>query len=144
MRTTLTLTAILLLTACSSADRVVPGHSIRIELDISDEWETFTLSTTKESIDLPRMSSPRLRITGSPEDVRDLSIGFNRFGVYLGDPVDGVQQAKQQGWEGALELPWEIRLDLNKITWPLKVRLVGLIKGDVGVVIKERVFEGVE
>ena len=123
----------------------VTGQSIRMSFEISSESKTFTVAGARGgTIDLPRMRQPHLTITGSDEDVRNLSIVFESFSVWIGDPVDGHQRAIQNGWEAKLELPWEIPLNGKKIVWPLKIKLVGKRKDGVQVVIRERVFEGVE
>ena len=120
--------ALLSLCACTSTPQLEPGHSIEF--------------TIQEYLPPSSILSAVVTITGFPEDVRELSSIFESFAVWFGKPKDGIQHARQQGFEGDLTLPWGLAIDEDTVggsEWPPRARLVGKKDGK-WVVIREWVF----
>ena len=119
--------AILLpLCACSSTGQIKPEEGIKMTFDVDP------MDSSRE------YSSGVLWISGSPEDVQELSSTYQSFLLIIGEPSKGYQRAKQLGYEGKLELPWTLRLNNRVGKWPIRVRLLGKPRdGGARVVIRE-------
>ena len=124
------ITILLSLCACASTGKFQPGHSVEF--------------TIQEYLSPKSVRSAVVTITGSPEDVRELSSIFESFAVWFGKPKAGIQHAKQRGFDGDLKLPWGLAIDENSFEsseWPPRVRLVGKRGDGKWVVIREMVFQ---
>ena len=114
------------LCACSSIFKIEPEGGIKM---------TFAADPMDSSREY---SSGVLWISGSPEDVQELSSIYQSFLLIIGEPRNGIQRAKQLGYEGKLELPWTLRLNNRVGKWPIRVMLLGKPRdGGARVVIRE-------